>query len=534
MADREAARWRKRRIIYNNDGDDVVVAKTENNIKAGLMARGDGELIDDFLNARSVPLLGTEVDSIWYATCFSGLTFTHQTKLGGFHDKWIGRELIDRYGRDNLQIQIDFGHEHDMEVFWSLRMNDTHDAWPSGSHHQVDGLAPFKQTYPEFLLKKPNAASDHAGAGERSWSAVDFSHSEVREHIFSLIQEVCQGYDVDGVELDFLRSFPYFPETRDWCEVGEQNLEAMTDLVRRVWQMVGELSRKRGRPLLVAARTPFSVADARFVGLDVERWLEEGLIDLWVPGGLQESIMTESFGEMVELGHKHGVPVYPCIGWGFWQHWGFLDGGAKEHRTREAWIEALRSEHTPYYVALNSWDGMMPSWRGAAMNLWNASPDGIYVFNGFHRATIPAYHEIGDLETLAGKEKLFGVDRFAGNSSFEDVRELELEQGKPVSARFEVGEDPTTGSFPELRFRIHLWGAANSDLIAVKLNGASLDDLKPTGAAQTGSQWLECRLDPDRVKKGPNEVELLATKRDESMQTPLVWDSAQLHVSYTH
>ena len=64
MTDRETARWRKRRIIYNNDGDDVVVAKTENNFKAGLMARGDGELIDDFLNARSVPLLGTGVDSI--------------------------------------------------------------------------------------------------------------------------------------------------------------------------------------------------------------------------------------------------------------------------------------------------------------------------------------------------------------------------------------------------------------------------------------------------------------------------------------
>ena len=100
--------------------------------------------------------------------------------------------------------------------------------------------------------------------------------------------------------------------------------------------------------------------------------------------------MTESFEEIVELGHIHGVPVYPCIGWGFWQHWAFLDDGAKEYRRREAWIEALRSEKTPYFVALNSWDGTMPSWRGAATNLWNANPDGIYVFNGFHRASIQA------------------------------------------------------------------------------------------------------------------------------------------------
>lgn len=335
MTDRETARWRKRRIIYNNDGDDVVVAETENNFKEGLMARGDGELIDDLLNARSVPLIGTGVDSIWYSTCMSGLTFTHQTKLGGFHDKGIPRELIDRYDSDNLQIQIDYGREHGKEVFWSLRMNDTHDAWPGGSHHLVDGLAPFKQTHPECLLKEPDAASAHPGAKKRSWSAADFSRPEVRDHIFSLIQEVCQGYDVDGVELDFLRSFPYFPGTRNWRAVGEQHLEAMTVLMRRVWHMAAQVSCKRGRPLLVAVRTPFSVTDARFVGLDLERWLEEGLIDLWVTGGLQESIMTESFEEMVELAHEHGVPVYPCIEWGFWQHWDFLEDGAKEHRTRE-------------------------------------------------------------------------------------------------------------------------------------------------------------------------------------------------------
>ena len=35
-------------------------------------------------------------------------------------------------------------------------------------------------------------------------------------------------------------------------------------------------------------------------------------------------------------------------------------------------------------------------------------------------------------------------------------------------------------------------------------------------------------------EEGAKRVELLASKRDESMQTPLVWDSAQLHVSYTH
>lgn len=67
---RKAARWRKRHIIYNNDGDDII-------------------------------------------------------------------ETDDRYGRDNLQIQLDFCREQEMEGFWSLRMNDTHDSWPGGSNFLV-------------------------------------------------------------------------------------------------------------------------------------------------------------------------------------------------------------------------------------------------------------------------------------------------------------------------------------------------------------------------------------------------------------
>ena len=529
--ERKAARCRKRRIIYNNDGDDIVEDSSRHGAMAGLMTRSDGELIDDFLQARSKPLVETQVDSIWYATCVSGLTFTHQTKLGGFHDKGIPQELIDKYGRDNLQIQGDYCREHNMEGFWSLRMNDTHDSWPGGSNFLVDGLAPFKREHPECLMGEP--PDPEKDTEKKIWSAVDFSYPVAREHIFSLIQEVCQGYDVDGVELDFLRSPNYFPPTEDGLPVEEEHLEAMTDLVRRVSRMAAEVSRQRGRPLLLAARTPFSVEDSRFVGLDVAKWLQEDLIDIWVPGGLQESIMTQSFKKVVDLGHEYGVTVYPCIGWAFWQQWAFLDNGAGKSRTRELWTKVLRSEGTPNFVALNSWEGAMAAWRGAAVNLWNADPDGIYVFNGFHGASLDVYRQIGDLEAMANRDKIFGVDRFEGDSSFSDVREVELPRGEPVSAEFQVGEDIESGNVPELLFRLHVWDFAPNDDIVVKLNDQPLDDLEPAGPEQESrGQWLECRLNPAQVTRGDNKVELMVSKRDDSMQTPLILDTVQLRVHY--
>ena len=91
----------------------------------------------------------------------------------------------------------------------------------------------------------------------------------------------------------------------------------MSDLVRRVRNLADEVGEQRGRPLLLAARTPFNAADARFIGVDLEQWLEEDLLDLLIPGGGSESSMSESFADIIGLGHRHHVPVYPCLDWAF-------------------------------------------------------------------------------------------------------------------------------------------------------------------------------------------------------------------------
>ncbi len=96
-ADRLKARWRKRRIIYNNDGDDVIEARSgvehEYDVSEALTVRATGDLVQDFLDARSTPLIGTQVDSNWFSPCMAGLTFSHHTKLGGFYDLFAPYEV---------------------------------------------------------------------------------------------------------------------------------------------------------------------------------------------------------------------------------------------------------------------------------------------------------------------------------------------------------------------------------------------------------------------------------------------------------
>ena len=155
-ADRMKARWRQRRIIYNNDGDDVIEARSgvehEHDVAGAMTVRATGDLVQDFLDARSTPLIGTQVDSNWFASCMAGLTFSHHTKLGGFYGKGIPLELVEKYGRDSLQVQLDFSHEHGLEAAWCLRMNDPHDSFPMGSRRWTYGLAKFKRDHPQYMM----------------------------------------------------------------------------------------------------------------------------------------------------------------------------------------------------------------------------------------------------------------------------------------------------------------------------------------------------------------------------------------------
>ena len=58
----------------------------------------------------------------------------------------------------------------------------------------------------------------------------------------------------------------------------------MTEFVCRVRRRMDEVERDRERPLLLTARVPDTVQLCRKIGLDIETYLSEGLLDLLTPG----------------------------------------------------------------------------------------------------------------------------------------------------------------------------------------------------------------------------------------------------------
>ncbi len=479
-ARRELAQ-RPRRIIANNDGCDALYFPRDVEVNA-----------ESFLAQRTTALVGSQIGTIAYCTISSGFSnFTHRTEVGTIltrspadfgiqpDKRNITQDLIDQE-TDSLQAVVEFGHEQDMEVFWSMRMNDTHDV-----AHTPDKpyllFPPLKSEHPEWLV------GDHVKRTPYGrWSSVDYARPEIRDLAFGFIEEVCRNYDVDGVELDFFRHMCYFASVANGGKASQEERDMMTDLLRRVRTMTEEIGRERRRPILIAVRVADSVEFDRDMGLDIERWLEDGLVDILITTGY---FRLNPWEYSVELGHRYDVPVYPCLS----------DSRVRgESRFRRASLE---------------------SYRGRAMNAWAAGADGIHTFNHFN-PTSAVFREVGDPETLATLDKLYFVSVrdgnpnswLAGGDSHRTVPLLAPSQPQSMSPRnpleidIVVGEDieraREVGAEPTVTLHLEMPAIARPEQLQVTLNGHVLE-----GGTLTDG-WVDYAVKPEWLKRGPNHVEI--------------------------
>ena len=236
---------------------------------------------------------------------------------------------------------VEAASSRQIELFGSLRMNDTHDSYgmPAGKL-----IYPLKVEHPEWLLgdesmKGPVFSSQAAAI----WSGLDFAVPQVREDRLWWIRNTVEKYDVGGVDLNFFRMPWYFKTGKE-----KEGMPLMTELIRSARKVLDRESERRGRPLLLGIRSPGTVAACRRIGIDIETWLKEGLVDRLLIGGGYVPF-TNPAEELVRLGHRHQVPVYPCINCG-----------------------------TQMF-------GSDSAFRGAASNILWAGADGIYLWNFQYR-----------------------------------------------------------------------------------------------------------------------------------------------------
>jgi hypothetical protein len=367
---RQKAAQRRRRIIYNNDGDDIWAK--------------DADTVDKFLAVRHEPLVGTQVDSIFYCTTQSFNLFTHDTRVaevflsreGSFADNHL-QAFLDRK-TDPLRMSCAFARRHGLEVIWTLRMNDIHDAWTP------QFVSQWKKADARRIMSSLEKAKSYNDR-RRLWSLVDFEHPDVEPRLLAIVEEVLRNFPVDGVELDFLRAPFYFRTAYEGMPVTDKQAGILTRLVRNARKLVLRESERQGKPFLLTVRVPATAGLCRRIGVDIEAWLKAKLIDVLALGGGYVAF-DQPVAALIELGHKYAVPVYPCL-----SQSGLM-------------YRAPRGKGEPQPRA---------AWNGAALRFWEAGADGIYVFNLFPGPGPQTQHDdaVAILKTIGSKETLLKADR---------------------------------------------------------------------------------------------------------------------------
>jgi len=489
-AARTRAAGKKRRIVFHSDG----------------MAMDESKRYLESSQCIFPYIPGSHTDACTYS-------LVHQFAVARHYRSKVAQQwppgIIEKLygdGPDGLDTYIDFCRANGYEAFWAMRMNDTHDAADNEHGRRRWNSNTWKQTHPEYLMGTRDTPTQYG-----QWSAVDYSHPEVRDLVVRILEEVCQNYDIDGLLLDFFRHLPTFKTTVMGGEATADEVEMMNDLFRRIRAMLDEIGGRRGRPILLAVRTPDSAGYARTLGLDIEQWMKEGLIDIWVAAGY---FRLQEWAETIPIGHEHGVQV-----------WASMDESRVRDRENRDSLEAYRAR---------------------IMNAWNAGVDAVWLFNFFYRPDDPQFKllfEAGDPQALAFTDKMYvgaargrasargclkeGERFFTRPEPLSPEDPVTLKTGESATVRLLVGDDlpsaQARGYAPNVTLRIQAGPGSGKDDLVVRLNDAVLAEESHTDG------WVEYRPSPAIVRNGPNRIDI--SRGPGARQDPVLRD-LQLWIRY--
>ena len=510
---REAAKNRKRRLIYNSDGGDMYGYNFSS--------------VDEFLRRRTDRAVGTQVDSIFYCTGDT-LVYSHDTDVAERFDdlmddlgktdeqasRWRNNmAVLRKAGLDQLSATVRRAHAGGLEIFWSHRINDTHDSVPEYDHL----LAMWKRRNPEFLMGVPEDTEKHPQASPAYWwSTLDFEKSEVRDYLFRITEEVCRRYDIDGVEIDYFRYPMFFRPNLHGHPATNMHLEILTEFQRSILRMTAREGERRGRPILVAVRVPAAINACRNVGIDIERWMREGLVDVLSLGNghAWPNVPAE---KMVRLSRRYSVPVYPCLKW---------------------------SGYGPATIE---------SFRAAAANVWHTGADGIYFFNIdiFPDTLRPlCFDQLGDPKKLLMLDKLFAATDFAPYLRLladpatrhcglaevcSEPMALPAElyaSGSPHNVTLQIGDDiplaSGKGILASATLTVRLSDPAIINFIQIRLNDQQLVPI----AKDAEQSLLVFNPKPDWYRAGLNSVSFRLAKIPETISEPPRVLTVEVDVQY--
>jgi len=478
-----------RRLIFNTDGYGVF-----------LNAEGD---INKWIENIFAPLADSQVDALFWCDGTGGNTANYDSEVLELTGARIGKvnaHLVRwlEEGNDPPKVVVSEARKRGLDVFYSLRVNDIHDAF-------MPELFPtFKVEHPEWMIGEKAYSLQHQFP-----TSLDFTIPEVRQLKLRVIEEIFDKYDFDGLELDFMRAEMYF---RPYHEYRYRFV--LTDFLRTVRQSLDQRAEERGRRIELAARVDENLAACKLNGFDVATWIREGLIDILVMGSGPIEVDVPAFKELAQ-----GTPVriYPSM-YGYPTYSG-------------------RYNPIPSGLA-----------RGMAANFWRQGADGIHLFNWYSHHPANAYQvtlmkELGDPQILATKDKIFAADVAYTNLPDGDYPHNWLFASLPIALcelqssnswaliPVEVADDLSGANAAKVRsvqLVVQVENLMEGNVVKCALNGQELDPIPQPDE----DGCLKFPLTPAQLRVGRNEVGVRTERRSPEAATDIIVTAVEIHVDY--
>ena len=272
-----------------------------------------------------------------------------------------GIRALQSEGTDALKVVCDHMHDHGKEVLAAIRMSDTH-------HSRITADNPlcplFAVEHPEFVIRQPD--------GRTNETALDYSYREVRSHRLAIMKEIAVEYDVDGLELNFVRWAKHFPRDQ-----GREKASIMTEYVGQVYDMLQEAARTRGRrSLTLGVRVPESIAACWLAGVDIEAWVKQGWVDYVVISTWNNTDPQLRVGEFSRFTRPAGIDTIVVMG----NMIGAIHTGPPAVLDRPVAMSAKHAKNTYQAMLITTSEA-----RGAAANYYAGGADSISFWNvGIH------------------------------------------------------------------------------------------------------------------------------------------------------
>ncbi len=374
-------------------------------------------------------------------------------------------------GCDYPKRMLESARRNGIGAWISLRMNDGHT--PERPDHPCHST--IWKANPQWRLT--------SGYG------LDYEQPEVRQHYLKLVREVCNRYDIDGLELDFQRFWLYFRPGRE-----HDGNKLMLKFVEQARAATQEAEQRLGHPVELAVRVPGNPWTARRHGLDAVAWARAGLVDLVVAGSFWFSTNSD-------------IPV-------------------------ETWQGLLKE--TDVEVAVHLEDGINSGasgrrtmtheeMRGILVGALHRGADGVYFFNLFtgpyQRWPREDHHRLlrdaGSYAALCAAPRRHALSITHPWSVGESVQDSQLPYtGKHGIFRLYTGPKPSGGQQAQVELAV-----PDNQQLEVRLNGircpgsttAEPEHIKASGweGAGLGSRQVFA-VPPEAMSEGYNLVEAIA------------------------